>query len=326
MQFFGQPPANQYGSAGAYYGGAGPALTTLSDVVPQLKTGSFLRGQRRRLNACPLLLCLLVPWALFTVMYVVTSFELHYEQPSLCNLLVALGFLAVVGVGGLAVSTRVKWLSNADHEPTWLFFLAITMFLAWVLGMALGTENYSANMRPYYDMNNLNEYGDVSVKSMRGQQLMDAGIVDFANGTKLDITKSMGFKSNTVYCVAPITMGTENLPTYDFWAVGTGCCSGSQADFHCAGWNAPKAHGGLRLMSDGSRAFYRLAVQQAEAAYKIKAVHPLFFSWVDDAHSRVESWRTKGKSECVMWVLGYFILQCFLVGIATLVFAKFGYF
>lgn len=322
---FGQPPVNQYGSAGAYYGGAESPATMLGDAIPQLQKGSFLRGQRRRLNACPLLLNLLVPWALFTVMYVVMSFELHYEEPSLCNAIVALGFLASAGVGALAVSTRVKWHSNAEHEPTWLFFLALSMFLAWIVGMSMGGTNYAAHMRPYFDMNNLNEYGNVSVKMMRGQQLMDAGIMEFMNGTKLDITKSMGFKSNTVYCVAPIVLGTEKLPTYDFWAVGTGCCSGSQADFHCQGWNAPGAHGGLRLMADSSRAFYRLAVQQAEAAYKIKAVHPLFFSWVADAHSTVESWRHTGKSNCVMWVIAYFVFQSFLVAVATFVFAKLGH-
>merc|ERR1719450_1718858 len=159
---------------------------------------------------------------------------------------------------------------------------------------------------------------------MRGQQLMDAGIVDFAEGTRIDVSKSMGFKSNVVYCVAPITLGNQSLPTYDFWAVGTGCCSGSQRDFHCHGYNDPRSHGALRLMADGNRAFYRMAVQQAEAAYKIKAIHPLFFDWVADGRSTVESWQSRGVSNCIISIVAYFVFQCFLVALASLLFAKMG--
>jgi hypothetical protein len=38
--------------------------------------------------------------------------------------------------------------------------------------------------------------------------------------TKLDTTKSRGFKSLNLYCVAPIVNGDTKLATYDFWAVG----------------------------------------------------------------------------------------------------------
>lgn len=68
---------------------------------------------------------------------------------------------------------------------------------------------------------------------MLGQQLLDAGIVQFAPGSQLDVKKSMGFKNGNLFCVAPIVFGTASPVSYDFWAVGKDCCSGSQADFSC---------------------------------------------------------------------------------------------
>merc|ERR1712124_161832 len=100
-------------------------------------------------------------------------------------------------------------------------------------GMVLGDMNYWENLQPYYDIIHLNEYTSVDPSQMSGQQLMDAGRVIFSEKSKLDLTKSMGFKNMDTYCVAPITMGTDTLETYDFWAVGMNCCSGNSADFHC---------------------------------------------------------------------------------------------
>lgn len=322
--FYGQ----QYGAPsqyGAMYDNGGAIMGHKGGGMFDGGKGHFLRSQRRRLNIRPVFLAALVPWALFSVVYAVLSFEIHYQEPGLCMAVIMAAFLLVMLSGLFACSASGRWFVNAEHEPTWLIFIFLSMVLAFVSAYSVGSMNFKTNMQPYYNMRNLNNYSDVSPVRMRGQQLMDAGIIEFAPGTKLDISKSMGFKNSKVYCVAPIVKGDDPLATYDFWAIGTDCCSGFQADFHCPHFNNPHANGGLRLMADGDRAFYRLAVQQAEATYNIKAIHPLFFEWSVDPMDMVEGWKHAGRSDYLVWMLSYFVFQAFLVAVAALAFAKMGF-
>merc|ERR1719408_1104993 len=134
----------------------------------------------------------------------------------------------------------------------------------------------------------------------------------------------MGFKNLEIYCVAPIVAGKEVLPTYDFWAVGVNCCSGNRADFHCGEFNNAHAGAGLRLMRDDQRSFYRLAVQQAEAAYNIRADHPLFFYWMQDPVAEVAAWMDEGYKWFLLGIFSHFLLQLVLVIIACLAFSKLG--
>jgi len=283
---------------------------------------------RRRLNWVPMAVCWLCPWVLFVVVYTLSAFNLRYTQPTICNAIVfaLLAGVLCVGVRALAGKLRLFKGQHAEREPTWLIFFFISLLLAWFLGYEMGTVNFRTNMGPYYDLGMMNNYTMVYPNRLKGSQVMDAGIVEFAPGTRLDIKKSMGFKNKDIYCVVPIVFGTSPLETYDFWAVGTDCCSGNQADFHCLNYNNPEASGGIRMMSSGDRAYYRLAVQQAEAFYNIKASHPLFFTWSVHPSQKADAMKDAGHAAWLSWVVSYLFAQLFVVLVATVIFSRIGSF
>lgn len=293
----------------------------------------FVRAQRHSMNLISIFQCLILPWGLFCLMYAVMSFQIHYLKPWLCYMLAGCGLIVVLACAGLALRIAMKKLqADQNREPNWFIFLFLTMLVGWILGVVLGDLNFWTNMQPYYDYTNLNEYSLVNPATMRGQQLMDGGRVQFENSSALDLRRSMGFRNLDVYCVAPITVRSSAagillpLASYDFWAVGLGCCSGNTADFACGEFNNPNAHGGLRLLHDDQRPFYRLAVQQAESAYNIKANHPLFFYWTEDPTAEMTSFRDEGYKYYLIGMLLHFAWQILCVGLAAAGFARLGHY
>lgn len=287
-------------------------------------------GGRRRMNMLAISLNLFVPWIIFCLICALLSFEMHYTQPSLCQtIVVILGtFLVIVCALDFAWLLRRRARGEGGlADPSWLLFLCVSSIVALSLAVAFGNRNFWTNMEPFYDIRALNSYVGVDPTRMRGQELMDAGRVVFVRGTHLDITKSMGFKNMQTFCVAPITGGGDRntpLASYDFWAVGKDCCSGAlEADFHCGDYSNPQARGGVRAMRDEERAYYRLAVQQAQSAYAIKAIHPLFFHWVQDPTDSMYGTQQDAFKALLVAMFAYFGFQLLLVSIATVAFSKF---
>jgi len=301
-----------------------------SEYVPPVKpsmsfapVAAVAKGQRRPMNIVAICLNIFMPWALFSIIYAVMSFSLHYQHPWLVNFILAFGAVLVLIACALAVRAWKKKRDGfSDREPTWFMFAAIALAIALCLAVVFGDINYWYNMQPFYDIENLNTYPSVDPSRDKGQQLMDAGRVYFKDGSRLDISKAMAFKNLDLYCVAPIVVGNQPLTSYDFWAVGVNCCSGAQSDFRCGEYTNPHSKSGLRLMKDEERPFYRLAVQQAESAYQIKAEHPLFFVWMQDPIAAVNQYRDDGFKYYLLGIFTHLAFSIFVVVCAVIAFSK----
>merc|ERR1719440_2071943 len=283
----------------------------------------FIAGQRRRLNYVAILVALFVPWLLYCTVFWLLSFNLHYKNPQLTYVLIIALFICVVGSSGYYAAKAIKMkFTEPGYQPSWYVFIAVTALVAFILALVAGDSNYINNMKPYYDLTNLAEYRDIDTNIHVGQQLQDAGRINFKAGTGLRIDRSMGFKNHDTCCVAPIitldpdTAG-QPLPSVDFWAVGKNCCSGVAADFHCSGFSDPQATGVIRMMLDEDRSMYRMAVQQAEATYKMTSNHPLFFQWVHDADEATNDYANRGWYNYWLGIASFFVLQIFLVAVSA---------
>eukprot|EP00971_Amphidinium_carterae_P319764 6355726-Amphidinium_carterae.1 len=140
-------------------------------------------------------------------------------------------------------------MAREEFQPrtpkTWSSFIAVSCLVGWALGLAVGDFIYGVHTRRGYEMQTLNTYPNVDPSEKSGQEVMDAGRIIFQVGTRLDLKRSMGFKNGQVYCVAPIVTPGKEPFSYDFWAVGTDCCSGLVSDFHCGEDSNPKASAGV---------------------------------------------------------------------------------
>lgn len=283
--------------------------------------GVHAPGKKKRINLVAVLLNVFAPWIVFASLYAAMSFSFRYNHAAEAYALVALGYIFVVVI--LALAYRAKRVQ--DRDPSWYLFAAITMFIAVTCSWIFGEMNFKYFMAPYYDIEGLNSYPNVNPAKQKGQQIMDAGRVYFADGAMLDRTKAMAFKNMDMYCVAPIVNGNQQLETYDFWAIGVNCCSGVASDFRCGEYNNPHARAGLRLMRDDLRPYFRLAVQQADAAYNLKSTHPLFFYWMQDpvAHMNTE-YRDQGFKYYLLGIFSFFALNLFLVIVAVIGFSRVG--
>jgi len=282
----------------------------------------FLPGKRIRMSIVPLVLMLLLPWAVFVATCWLSAFRIKYLFPYTVDLILV-GFILVWVVSvGAAVYARFR-----IPEPTWYTYLCFTLGLAVVTGPLCGHWIFSSLMQHYYRVGDLKVLSGVDVSNAQGDSMLDAGIVEFAKGNYLDEMRAWHFKHHVTYCVAPVVTNRTQGPvsgSYDFWAVGRDCCSLTSSDFRCGAWGHPHADRAIRVLADEDVPFYRLAVQQAETLYGVVAANPVFFKWSNDPEAEVSGWAMQAFKNFLFCVASAFVVSLIFLTFAAWRFAWLG--
>jgi len=229
--------------------------------------------------------------------------------------------------------------------------LAAVLWVALALGALAGEVNFREYTMSFFRVQDLAAYTNIDPSLDKGQSYMDAGQVYFREGSRVAAEQVSVFRSDGVYCAAPILnnefvnqdgedqveqdgpLKITKAQTVDFWAVGTGCCDEETKTFTCGAVPHPGARAGVRFMRDDIRPFFALAVQQwtarmcplddntgegrAKAAPLVcpMARHPLFFHWVEDPLEEVDNVFLDGRHLYSKQVLAFFFGNALLAAL-----------
>lgn len=277
-------------------------------------------GAQKLAQAC---LTIFVPPLIFFVTSTALAFSWHYQHPK--------GTWFLVALAALPVLLSIRYINNSRAmglDSGWGWLSAVLFVAAVLAGIVFGVFNFWYFTQPAYFLDTLRTYTDLSPTGVTGGRLMDAGKVHFSNGTRVATDLAMSFTSWDVFCVAPIVGKAgllsegDALATYDLWAVGVNCCRSGETNFQCDAVADPTARGGLRLADESQRSFYQLAVQQAEAAYDIRARQPIFFHWVKDPEEEQVLLYKAVFGNWVMANIGHFWINCFCLILYQWVFRR----
>merc|ERR1719310_2089391 len=110
---------------------------------------------------------------------------------------------------------RCRCLTGAPNQQkggqrSWWAFIFMTSLGAVVIGSVCGLINYTMFTRKYYNYISLRKVVDVDPAQWQGQQVLDAGEIDFRAGTRIDRSLNMMYHKGKTWCVAPI------VPADDF--------------------------------------------------------------------------------------------------------------
>jgi len=283
------------------------------------KRTQFIPQKRFRVNVLAVCVNIVYPWLLFMGVFWVMAFDVHYKYPTLawCVVLASLVLSAVLGT---ITSLRRRHHGTGSCPMAWYGYATGATFVATVLAALFGNMIFANYSSTFYDYQTLSSFAFVSPARWRGAMVMSAGKVYF-DDAHLDQKKAMGFKQKDTYCVVPITVGDKKLATYDFWAVGVNCCG--KGTFQCGpDYNNPQAKAGLRNLDEEHRPFFRLAVQQAEAAYGVTATHPIFLNWSQEPLVDENRLRDSGTKYFRIGIGAFFLLNFWAVFAAVFAFAK----
>lgn len=218
---------------------------------------------------------IVMPYGMFCgiVVSALYFWHTHYELVTLGALMCA-AFCITMCVSDLHTTTGGK--------PK--LFLGVLGLIQISGGFLVGLNIYSDHTYYYYTMMDRRVYTNV-LPSEPSSSHADAGRLYFSGDAKIDTEKSVGFKSGSTYCVAPIVSGHVSAPV-SFWAVGLDCCT-ARAQFYCPFITNQWASAGAVIMdapvtslNTNKKMMFEHAAKQAASVYNlVSSEHPIFVQW-----------------------------------------------
>lgn len=288
-------------------------------TVPDSKPKSGGGGQ-------PLGLAILigVPWLMFALVSILFALAYHHYAIVVWIAVLIWVMLAVIF---LILDARKRM------GGSWFRFLGILSLFAVVNGALLGNYNYSTHLFQYWSYDENAAYTNV-LPTEPAAALSDAGKIIFSSTARVDTSRALGFKVDTVYCVAPILDNTQ-MDRVEFWAAGIDCCP-ARGDFTCDDTWDPKSKSGVVILgasagdADSARGsvglglqlwhpirdYYMKAVHTAEAAYSMtSSKEPMFIRWVRDPQAVQDDYWRSGVGFLVASVCIYLLISIVVGGI-----------
>lgn len=277
-----------------------------------------------RFNHMLVVFTVVFPVGLYAFVNYVLTFSFHYHHFYISWFFAFCGLIPPCVV---FYYRRKAYAMKDFFQAKWMTFLFLNCVILWIAALIVSKFNYHTNMKRFYDIAYLNTATSVD-PSASSQQYIDTGRFLFHPDSYIDTNRAMGVRIGTTYCAAPVVNAKTPVHKrqYDFWVIGTGCCSAIQPQdqFHCGEIDNNYAYAGMRLMDDGARAMYRMAVQEAEATYKISAKHPIFVHWMQDPSREMQQWYDDGvwtywagvgTSLIILGFVGAFAGLCFAAAV-----------
>eukprot|EP00927_Polykrikos_kofoidii_P010906 TRINITY_DN14602_c0_g1_i1.p1 TRINITY_DN14602_c0_g1~~TRINITY_DN14602_c0_g1_i1.p1 ORF type:complete len:505 (-),score=62.26 TRINITY_DN14602_c0_g1_i1:90-1472(-) len=313
---------------------ADPFLTKPSHVKLHASNNSSLSFSRvlesflgpgdpeRRISVLKKLVVL--PWLVFMWTLLLWLIMRHYSMTATLVLTFMIVIFAVAGLGSWLVTRRRSGgRSLLPKLPLSLMCLGTV-----AVGYYVGKWGWRSHWRQYWWSQTGHHYDGNSAHTPAGSR-GDAAVLNFADangnlvdGTMVDHARSVGFKQEHMYCVAPIldlASASEDTMRINYWAVGINCCELS-GSFTCDDAREQDASYGVVMIDYGfpcpgcNEEQLRGAIKKAETIHGVvSAKDALFVRWVKDSSSVTTNALVMSLLFLVIALtLGFF--ACFIVG------------
>lgn len=199
------------------------------------------------------------------------------------------GWPAVIGITIALLAAFVASAALSRGTP-FRFYASVFCIVALCSSFIVGLVANSMAISEFWFLYDSNTYVNV-LPSEPAIAFADGGKFVFADGSRIDNSRALGYRDGETFCVAPVIDDAVEPAAIQYWAVGKDCCT-ARGSFECDdAWNA-KAHSGIKV-ADSAGAKFAAALRMAEVAYSItSAEKPLLVRWVVDPETvELNYWR-----------------------------------